>query len=188
MTTPTSASQTAISGVPEFSFRNFAGYYQVNRIDPLFPARGIDVLQLLPKDAGFDYDTLDYHLYWTHRGAQEVWQEYLQKHVDLGVTDWFDRFEALDSIEPISDHAMRMAGLVQLDPKLVKAGHKRLFGHVPDKFDGWHLQLVAAALWNVNRPVFGFSSWAAAVNHLEWKKQREDDRQQKVHDLLRELD
>ena len=170
---------------PAFDYAKFRGGYRPDRLDPNFPERG--VFLPIPNHQEFG-NTLDG---WDMTFPQKCEQLFGYYLGDItSICSWETRIQLPEECL-IEQKNMMVAGLLQLDRKIVRAAYKRLYGHTSNKltkisFD--QLRSIAFALWNPIWATYrGSQTWAEFIHSQNRIHQREVRRQAQVDELLAEL-
>ena len=130
-----------------FDIRKFSGGYNESRFDMYFPRKGVQLP--IPKTDSFS-NTLKGFREGAPSFCEHYWKAYLYS-IERHCGEWENRLHAPDA-DRIPCEMMMLAGVLQVDDKILQASFKRLYGRFIDAketlISEGELLTVAFALWN----------------------------------------
>jgi len=169
---------------PAFDWSFFPGSFRPANFCVRLPDEGVTVTPY-PHGSRARRDLTDWRYHLRAKG-DAAYRFYVRNVVEMGLS-WSERVRVPHACVPQGELCL-MAGVVQLEDRLIQATAKRLFGSVPEKFSEAELRTIGFALWNPWWAYAPSQNWAQKLSTENRLHRIKADNEKKIAGLLEDFD
>lgn len=169
---------------PAFDWSFFPGSFRPANFSVSLPDEGVVITPYsFGRRARRDLVDWRYHL---RAKGDAAYRFYVRNVVEMGVS-WSERVRVPHECVPKGELCL-LAGVVQLEDRLIHATAKRLFGSVPEEFSEAELRTIGFALWHPWWAYAPNQTWAQKLEAENMRHRRKTRNEEKIAGLLENFD